>query len=204
MFSSQQSRINIGILGGTFNPIHKGHIKIAKLARKKFNLHKIFFVVANVPPHKPDNNILDSKHRFNMVKLAIKNTKNFFASNFEIKKKNISYSYYTIKYFRKRFPKAKLFYIIGQDELNILPTWHKIYKILKLTDFIVVNRANIKSKIHNSSFIIHNSLKIHPLKIKPINISSTHIRQFIWRKRSVWQYLPAPVSMYIKKHLLYL
>ncbi len=197
--------MNIGLFGGTFNPIHKGHLKIAKLASKKFNLNKVFFIITKIPPHKSLDYIIDTNHRLNMLKLAIKNVKNFKISQYELQRKVISYSYYTVKYFKKLYPKANLFFIIGMDEFKILPTWYKINDILKMTEFIVVSRIAENPPIHyhiNSK--VEYEKHIHFLKIKPIRISSTYIRKNLWRKSFVWNYLPNRVEQYIKKHLLYL
>lgn len=196
--------MNIGLFGGTFNPVHNGHIQIARIAARKFNLNKVFFIVANIPPHKLNEEIIPATHRLQMVKHAIKNIKNFFTGNIELKRKNISYSYYTIKYYACKFPLANLFYIIGSDEFNILPTWYKIDNIFKLTHFIVVNRDKLKIPHPTDKLLLQNMSKIHLLNIKPIHICSTYIRKFIWRKNSVWNLLPRSVSSYIKKHLLYL
>lgn len=196
--------MRIGLFGGTFNPIHKGHIRIAKFATTKFNLNKVFFIVANIPPHKSEENIVDSNHRFNMVKYAINNMKKFYISDFEILRKGISYSYYTIQYFIGKFPNANLFYIIGEDELKILPQWYRINEIMRLIDFIVISRSDTTVWKEGLGYNSQNSPKIHRVKIKLINISSTYIRRFIWRKKRIWKMLPKAVVVYIKNHLLYL
>jgi len=109
----------IGILGGTFNPVHIGHLAIAQMASDKLRLDKVIFVPCNLPPHKSVKNMPSAHHRYNMVKLAIAGNDQFEISNFEIKKNGKSYSIDTLKYFRRLFGKsAKLFFIVGGDTVS--------------------------------------------------------------------------------------
>jgi nicotinate-nucleotide adenylyltransferase len=192
---------NIGIFGGTFNPIHKGHLKIAKIAAKRFNLKKVFFIVAKIPPHKSEENLISPLERLAMVKLAIKNIQNFQVDDFEIRRNRTSYSYFTLRHYRKLFPNDKLYFIMGEDEFKTIKKWYKSEKIIKLCSFIVFNRH---TKSIASSFLKKSLPITYWIRIKPINISSTTIRNFLWRKSYVWIYLPRLVQKYIRKKLLYL
>lgn len=100
----------IGLFGGTFNPLHNGHIELAKNSIVSLNLDAVVFVPNYLSPFKSDQLILDDFHRFKMIELTLKNYINFFVSDFEIKSKNISYTINTIKYFQSTFPKKNLFY----------------------------------------------------------------------------------------------
>ncbi|MFN7181646.1 MAG: nicotinate (nicotinamide) nucleotide adenylyltransferase, partial [Planctomycetota bacterium] len=192
--------MKIGLFGGTFDPPHNAHIIIAKLALKKFALNKIFFIVSKIPPHKSPCTITPFFDRFNMVKRAIRNIKNFEISDYEMSRNGPSYSYYTIKHFTKLYQGAQLYFLIGHDEFLTLPQWFRIKNIAKMIEFIVVPR---KCSYPCSRSSVENFKgTIHFLQIKPINISSTMIRENIWRKKSVLKLIPKTVACYIKKKLL--
>ncbi|OGX07776.1 MAG: nicotinate (nicotinamide) nucleotide adenylyltransferase, partial [Omnitrophica WOR_2 bacterium GWA2_47_8] len=157
--------MKIGILGGTFNPIHVGHLAIAETALEKMGLNKIFFVPCHTPPHKEDKSLTAPSHRYNMVKLAIDENPRFEISDFEIQKKDKSYSIDTVKHFKNVFPKSELFFIIGYDMLDGLKQWKSIDEILKLASFIVINRPEYKKK--------ENGIPYHTITMPGLDISSS-------------------------------
>ncbi|MDP3142428.1 MAG: nicotinate-nucleotide adenylyltransferase, partial [Candidatus Omnitrophota bacterium] len=139
--------MKIGILGGTFNPLHVGHLAIAEAIRDKINLDKVIFVPSYIPPHKSKIKLAAAGMRFKMVKAGIKGNPNFSVSDSEIIRQGKSYSVDTLRYFRKLYRrKAKLYFIIGADSLPELKTWREIRAILKLARFVVVNRPGYAIK----------------------------------------------------------
>ena len=186
----------IGVLGGTFNPIHVGHLAIAQMALERMHLSKVIFVPTHIPPHKNRKIVAGAKHRFRMVDLAIENNPRFEISDFEIIKKGKSYTIDTMQYFREIYSEsARLFFIIGEDTLSQLPRWRYIDDISKIADFIVVNRPGHTKK---STDIKHCSV------IMPgIDISSSYVRLRITEKRTVRYFVPDKVIDYIKQNKLY-
>lgn len=188
----------IGVLGGTFNPIHIGHLAIAQMALETMRLQKVIFVPANSPPHKNDSNIAPAKDRFQMVKLAIKGNPFLKISDFEIKKEGKSYTIDTLWHFRRIFPRdTQLFFIIGGDTLPQLKNWRYIEDILKIAIFIVVNRPG--------QFKKDRSMKINYFSVPMpgIDISSSYVRSRIAQGKTVKYFVPESAIGYIKKHHLY-
>lgn len=187
--------MKIGILGGTFNPIHKGHLRLARQCRRRLKLNKVIFVPANIPPHKPNINILPARQRYRMVVMAIKGCPYFKASDYEIKSGGTSYSVRTLKAFRKKFGnKTKLFFLTGSDSLAQIASWKDIGRIVKLADFVVASRPGHK---------IRKFPGIRLISIPTLDISSTDIRRRIKKGLSVKKLLPPAVYNHINKKGLY-
>lgn len=194
-------------MGGTFNPIHKGHISIAKKAYKDFDLDKVIFVPSGLPPHKSKEELIDKEHRFEMLKLAISKIPHFSLSRVELDRAGYSYAVDTFNELKNEFgKKAKLFYIMGLDSINEILSWKKPLELLKLCEFIVATRP--KAKIRTFRRLIkfppltNNMGKIHLIELK-MDISSSNIRRLLKAGKSVRKELAGPVLKYIKKHKLY-
>ena len=186
----------IGILGGTFNPIHMGHLAIAQVSRERLSLDKVYFVPTNIPPYKSSRSVISSLHRYNMVNLAIKGNPFFGVSDFEIKREGKSYSIDTVEHFKKVFSKnAKLFFIVGEDAFMTLHTWRKIEEISKLVTFVVVNRPGFKDK--------QPKIKSKAIVMPGLDISSSAIRRDLRSGKTVKYFLPEKVLGYIKKKKIY-
>ena len=187
----------IGFFGGTFNPIHMGHLAIAQMAQERFKLDKVIFIPSHQPPHKniTPKELASAKDRYRMVKRAIAGNEFFEVSDVETKRAGKSYTVDTLRHFRKIYPsKTRFFFIIGGDSLGTLATWKNIDEILKLATFIVVNRPGY-SDIEN---IKHLSVT------KPgIDISSSYLRERINSGKSVRYLVPEAIYRYIIKHGLY-
>lgn len=185
----------IGVLGGTFNPVHVGHLAIAQMALERMHLTKVLFMPAYIPPHKNPHAVAGAKHRYNMVKLAIADNPDFEISDFEISKKGKSYTIDTMTHLRQLYRDAKLYFIIGGDTLSQLPTWRYIDDILKIAEFIVVNRPGSVKKgreVHHHSVIMPG-----------IDISSSYVRMRLFQKRTIRYFVPDNVLEYIKENRLY-
>lgn len=197
----------IGIMGGTFNPIHKGHLALARAAMDEFVLDKIIFIPAGMPPHKKPGEIIDKEHRYKMVKMAIKGSSKFLISRIELDRKGISYAVDTFNELKKKYGgKAKLFYVMGLDSINEILEWKKPLELFKLCEFIVSTRPG--SRIRTFKRLVRfpplqkEVDKIHLMELKE-NISSSDIRERLKSGRSVKGLLPKTVENYIRKHNLY-
>ena len=131
----------IGIMGGTFNPIHNGHLELAKAAMHEFVLDEIIFIPTGTPPHNALGEIIDKEHRYNMVALAIKGKSKYSVSRMEIDRKGVSFAVDTFHILKKKLGKeSKLFYIMGLDSINEILEWKKPLELFKLCEFIVGTR----------------------------------------------------------------
>ena len=191
--------MKIGIFGGSFDPIHLGHLALAENARLLAKLDKIIFVPAGRPPHKARCHA-SGKDRLRMVRIATSRNPNLLVDNFEISKPNrASYTYVTIRHFRKKYPKDKLYFLIGSDSLAEIPSWKKGWAMARLCSFLVGRRTTekkprIPEKTKN---------RIEFMSTPLIDISSTEIRGKIKNKKSMKNLVPDAVSKYIKKRRLY-
>jgi len=188
--------MKIGILGGTFNPIHIGHLILAEEIREKIGLDKIIFVPTYLPPHKNNTDIAPAWDRYRMIKLAIKRNPFFLVSDFEIKKDGLSYTIDTIKEFKKVYPKDDLYFLIGSDLLKYLDDWKDLPEILQMVKFIVATRPGYPlEKI---------PAYISTMEIRAVDVSAFEVRQCIKNKKSFRYLVPEAVFRYINKNKLYI
>lgn len=185
----------IGILGGTFNPIHIGHLMIAQAVLEKSRLDKVIFVPSCLPPHKSGRNLIDARHRLRMARLAVRGNRHFEVSSFEILKGGKSYSVDTLRYFRRRYPGAKLFFIIGSDHIAKLHTWKNIQEVIRIVSFIAVYRPGFRT--------IRSQIRIKSMIIPGVHTSSSDIRRRLVAGKTVKHLIPENVLRYIRKHKLY-
>ena len=186
----------IGILGGTFNPIHIGHLTIAEMVYEQLKLDKVIFVPANLPPHKSSKNVAATKDRYHMIRLAVRGNPHFEVLDYEIKKGGKSYSIETVNYLRECYPKrTKFFFIIGSDLLPTLCTWKRIQDILKIVSFVSVNRPGFKEK--------KSKIKVKSITLPGLQTSSSYVRQRITFGKTVKYLVPENVLKYIKQKKLY-
>jgi len=197
----------IGIMGGTFNPVHKGHIAIAEAAKKNYLLDKVIFVPSGHPPHKTSEYIADKEDRFKMVKLAIAGKKNYSISRVELDRPGYSYAIDTFNELKRSYKKnAILFYIMGLDSINEILTWKKPLELFKVCQFIVATRpgARIKTLRRLLKFppIKLHAGQVHVLEVSE-NVSSTRIRESIRKGKLPAKLLNPRVAAYIKRKKLY-
>ncbi len=199
--------MRIGLMGGTFNPIHTGHLIISEYIKEKFPLDKVIFVPSNNPPHKELEGIISASHRHNLAILATENNQDFEVSNIELERKGKSYTIDTIKEFKSLFPNDDLYFLIGGDTLFKLIEWHNIEELFQITNFIVIGRDGF-----SDDDILR---KIKELKDKYgaridfvdgpiIEISSTKIRENIEKSHSIKYLVPEKVEEYIYHNKLYI
>src|SRR3989338_322483 len=161
--------MHIGILGGTFDPVHSGHLALAEAALKLLSLDKLYFVPACKPPLKDKNNIASAQHRCHMVQRAIKHQSCLDISFCEIERGGVSYTIDTVRYFRNIYPPPhELYFITGGDWARDLTQWKHIDEIFSLVHFIVAKRPGYASK--------HLPREVDFLDFVPLNVSATEIR----------------------------
>jgi len=197
---------HIGIFGGTFDPIHFGHLMAAWYASQECNLKKVLIIPAGTPPHKEAENVLDDQHRLNMVKLATKDEPVFSLSTLEIDRQGYSYTIDTVQYYLKKYPEKRLHLIVGADCIHSLHTWKDARLLVQLCSFIAVVRPGyeLKQGIICNSWLptdFWNKLKI--VNIPGVDISSSMIRERIKQGKTVKYLLPDAVEKYIMRHRLY-
>jgi nicotinate-nucleotide adenylyltransferase len=187
--------MKIGILGGTFNPLHIGHLILAEEAREKLRLDKVIFVPTYLPPHKENSDIAPAKARMAMLRLAIKGNRYFSASDLEIKRDGRSYTIDTLREFKKIYPRDELYFLIGSDLLKYLDDWKDLDEIIQMVKFVVATRPDYPlEKIPRH---------IATLPIRAVDISGFAIREAIKEKRSFRYLVPEAVFNYINKKRLY-
>ena len=213
--------MKIAIFGGTFDPVHSGHMQVAKAAARRLRLNKVLFVPTGCPPHKTGNGLTDYYHRFAMVALACAEDSRFVPSTLESPELHPGphYSIDTVRRVKRLLkPRDSLYFLIGLDALIDLPHWKQFRQLLNLTDFIVVSRPGFDSREIESSLPRdlldrrprRNSRKIHlrrtTLHILPhveVPVASTDLRQAIREKQSIKGMVPPMVEEYILKEGLY-
>lgn len=190
---------SIGIYGGTFDPIHFGHLETVKDVLRKRKLHKIFFVPCYISPHKVGKESSAAHHRVNMLKLAIEDYPEFILSEFEIKNKQVSFTIDTIKYFMRIYGKVDL--IIGMDNFLTFHLWKDPLQIINLCNLIVMKREKdlFNFPTETEPFMNKTIFLDTPL----IDISASEIRAKIRKKADVSDLLPSQVFEYIQKFQLY-
>ncbi|MBN1914158.1 MAG: nicotinate-nucleotide adenylyltransferase [Candidatus Omnitrophica bacterium] len=187
--------MQIGILGGTFNPVHIGHLILAEEAREKLALDKIIFVPAYLPPHKDNAQIVSAKHRYAMLRLATKTNRSFLVSGIEIKRAGRSYTIDTLKDLKKIYPEDELSFIIGSDLLNYLEEWKDLREIIEMVKFIVATRPGYPLEKIPSY--------IKTVAIRAVDISAFEVRQAVKEGRSFRYLVPEAVCKYIINNRLY-
>lgn len=194
----------VGIIGGTFDPIHLAHIYIAEEAKKKLNLDKVIFMPAGIQPLKTDKKVTEASLRLEMVQKAIEGKIGFEVSDYEIKKEGKSYTYKTLEHFYKEY--KDLYFITGADCLLGIDKWKEIDKIFSLCKFVVFTRPgyNNNELVNKKRFVEEKyNGDIILLEVPGIHISSTEIREKIINNEKVDDILPAVVLDIIKEKGLY-
>ena len=197
----------IGILGGTFDPIHNGHLIIGEHIRDSFNLDKVLFIPCGNPPHKLDRTITFARHRSKMVRLAIKDNTYFEMSDIDIEREGYTYTVDTLKDIKKTLGEENRYLlIIGADNVHEILTWKNADELLKQCEFIAVLRPNYKKieflkKI--KTLVDEYGAVIHVDEAPKVEISSTQIRKRISQKKTIKYLVPESVEKYIYYNKLY-
>jgi nicotinate-nucleotide adenylyltransferase len=218
----------IALFGGTFDPIHTGHVAVARAAQRRFHLHQVYFIPSSHPPHKHGSELSAYAHRFAMVALACAEHLRFVPSlaeaSLEGASPRIFYSVDTVRAFRRKYnrPGDRLYFLVGADSFLHLNTWKEYEKILELCDFVVANRPGfpiralrqvIPPKLlapqwpharADARAIPLRRTTVHLLDTVASHVSATHVRQRLARGQSIRGLVPARVEEYIIKQALYI
>jgi nicotinate-nucleotide adenylyltransferase len=212
----------IGIFGGTFNPIHKGHVKAAKEVQNTFSLGKVLLIPSYIPPHKGTSDVAPPEDRLKMVELAVASYPRFIPSPIEIEAKGRSYSILTLKTLKRQFPDALMFFILGIDAFLEIDTWREHEKVLEQCHFIVISRPGYelfeakkilgekytRRMIQISGTVLPTGAtgqpyKIFLLPVGALDVASKEIRNKIKKGKSISALVTEDVEKYIRHHELY-
>lgn len=188
-------------MGGTFDPIHIGHLVAAERARLGAGLEEVWFMPANVPPHKKNAPKASSEQRWDMVCLAVQGNPYFRPIDIEICKGGVSYSINTVELLQQQHPDVYFSYIIGADMVQYLPKWHRIDELAKQIDFIGLGRPGYELRL--AQLPPHIRGRVKQVTMPLIGISSTAIREERLNKGSIRYWVPNSVQAYIEENHLY-
>ena len=181
----------IGIFGGTFDPIHYGHLILAREAREALGLDTVIFIPAAASPHKLDQKLTAPDVRLEMLRAAIESEPGFGFDLMELQRSSPSYAVDTIEALRQREPDAELFYLIGEDNVGSLTTWHRFAELSEMAQFIVLARSGVKTE------------HPYPTIRRHLDISASDIRNRVARGQSIRYLVPPAVEKIILDRQLY-
>ncbi|NMB24760.1 MAG: nicotinate-nucleotide adenylyltransferase [Firmicutes bacterium] len=196
----------VGIMGGTFDPIHYGHLVAAEEAREAFRLDKIIFVPAGTPPHKVERQVTPARHRYLMTLLAIMGNPGFEASRVDLDRGRVTYTVDTLQDLRKGLPDTDMYFITGADAILEILSWKAPKEVLSLAEFIAVTRPGYGlDQLATALGPLYEPFqdRIHILEMPPMGISSTDLRRRLAEGRSIRYLLPEAVATYIQREGLY-
>lgn len=199
--------MKIGILGGTFDPVHNGHLMLARYAKELYELDKIWIMPNGNPPHKQEDTIESkTRHRVEMVKRAIAHEKDFELQLYEVERKEVNYSYLTMEHFRDSYPEHEFYFIIGADSLFSLELWKCPDRLLHSCIILAAYRDG-KSREEMETQISYLNQKYHAdirlLNMPNVDISSSEIREDLKEQESIKNMVPTSVYEYILENQLF-
>ena len=198
------SGLRLGVMGGTLDPIHYGHLVAAEAARVAFQLEKVLFVPNRLPPHKKDYHVSDAKHRYLMAVLATITNHHFDVSRIELDRDGISYTVDTLRALRQQYgPLVQLHFISGADAILDLLSWRNVDELLALCYFIAATRPGYELSEQLQKLQEKYPNRVFRVEVPALAISSTDIRRRIRGKLPIKYLLPEAVECYIYKHGLY-
>jgi len=221
MYKMEKKRI--GLFGGTFDPIHCGHVKAVESVQNIFSFDRILFIPSYIPPHKESVDVASAEHRLKMVELALSSFNRFFPSSIEIDARGTSYSIVTLNRIKEMYPQTEVFFLLGIDAFLEIDTWKDYEAVLEQCSFIVMNRPcfrladakKILTEKYNQRMVEVSgpiekeneelfSHKIYLLSIDTLDISSSEVREKVGKNQSIESLVPENVENYIKERRLYL
>jgi nicotinate-nucleotide adenylyltransferase len=196
--------VRIGILGGTFNPPHLGHLICAQEAYLQLGLDRVTLIPARVPPHKPVEDEPGAEHRLELCRLAIQGDDRFDVSELEVMREGPSYTVDTLEELHSSAPDNELFLIVGGDIAAGLPSWHRPERVLSLATLAVAKRrGTARAAVDGALSSLPGGERARFFRMPRIGISSTMLRDRVRAGEPVKYYVPDPVARYIDQHRLY-
>ena len=195
----------IGVIGGTFDPIHYGHLAAAEEARVRVNLERVLFVVARVPPHKLDEEVTLAEHRLAMVSLAIASNPYFEVSTVDMERPGPSYTVDTISILQEQSgQETELYFIMGMDSLAELPAWHEPQRLIRLCRLVAVKRPGFQMDLDQLEASLPGiSSQVQIIDMPEVDISSTELQERVRDGLPIKYQVPEEVETYINEHHLY-
>lgn len=193
--------MKIGIMGGTFDPIHQGHLLAAERAREEVGLDEVWFMPASTPPHKENAPRASAEQRLAMVQVAIASNRRFRAEPFEIQRGGTSYTVDTMRELLRIYPGYEFYYIVGADMVQYLPYWSRIDELVQLIRFIGLGRPGYSSDVGLLPEAIRG--RVLAATMPQLDISSTVVRRLRQERRSIRYLVPESVFIYIEENRLY-
>lgn len=203
---TQGTNMRMGVFGGTFDPVHYGHLLVAETCREELSLDQVRFIPAAVPPHKLDEKITDGHARADMLKLAVSGYPEFVVDRRELKRTGPSFTVDTLSELQAEFPKTKIFFLMGADSLRDLLTWRNPTRIAQLATLVACNRPGLPA-IQHSQIVEWVGEEIAPsvisLQIPGTDLSATDLRDRARSGRSLRFRTPRAVETYIQQNAIY-
>ncbi|MBI4604353.1 MAG: nicotinate (nicotinamide) nucleotide adenylyltransferase [Planctomycetes bacterium] len=199
--------VRLGVLGGSFNPVHAGHIAMALAARKAHGLDRVLLVPSARPPHKRED-LAPAEDRFEMVRLAVEGFEGLEASRIELDRPGPSYTVDTLEELRRLHPGVELFFILGEDSIPELPTWRRADRILEIARVVAVNRPGCAAAFRPQDFprvpaAVLARLEADRVAMPPCPAESRRVRELLRQGLPAGQHVPAKVSEHIRRRGLY-
>jgi nicotinate-nucleotide adenylyltransferase len=200
--------MRLGLFGGSFDPVHYGHLLLAECCREQCRLDRVLFLPAAVPPHKQGRELTPAEQRIEMLQLAIAGNESFAVSRFEVDRGGISYTVDTLRHFRQEAPEGELFLLVGADMLYDLPRWREAAVICQLAIPVAVRRPGIEEPgyAHLAGLVSPERLAQfcqYHLEMPEMGLSGSELRRRVTAGRSIRYQTPRAVEKYIETHGLY-
>jgi len=196
--------LRLGVMGGTFDPLHWAHLVMAEEAKNAFGLQKVLFIPTGQPPHKSDLSVSDAEHRYAMALLGTAQNPAFEVSRIEIERQGPSYTVDTIKTLKHFYGESTdIFFLVGADEALDIVNWHEADQLPNLATFLVAPRPGFGLAELESRLPAHFTASMKLLSMPPVDISSIDLRARMAEGKSIKYLVPESVEAYILKHRLY-
>lgn len=200
--------MRLGLFGGSFDPVHYGHLLLAECCREQQRLDRVLFLPAAVPPHKQDRELTPAQTRIDMLELAIAGHEQFAVSRYEAERGGVNYTVDTLRHFRQEDPEGELFFLLGADMLHDLPHWREAAEVCRLAVPIVVRRAGFEEPDFGCLADLASSSRIdlfrqHQVDMPEIQLSSSQIRRRVAAGLSIRFRLPRAVEKLIETQGIY-
>lgn len=196
---AKHTKERLGILGGTFDPIHCGHLILAQQSKEELKLQKVIFIPSANPPHKVNYPVSSAKDRLKMVQLAVRDNSDFLVSDIELNRKGKSYTIDTLDQLSELYADSRLFFLLGSDTIDELPAWKEPDKIFQKVKMVIALRPGFDRISRDNKFV----KKSQVIPINGLNISSTQVREKVRQGRSIRYLVPPEVEKFIQTKKLY-